>query len=439
MIVPTQRSVVLVAAAAPLALVLGVIRPEGWLAAVAWVLAICVLTAIDGLMAPAIGASEMALATPGAVEVGALVTLRPDADHLQYAAAVTPPLEPKLPSRLREGPGKGLSTQSTSLPANTPAPGLAFTAARRGTATLERLWARAAGPLGLAWRQHSRTTDRQILVTPDLAPVREQGMRQFLKSRQFGTRIRPDSGDGTEFQSLTDFQPGMERRAIDWKASARHFSLLAREYRTERDNSIVFAVDCGRAMSEPVDGLPRVDRAISAALLAAFVALKSGDQVRLFGFANRPSADSGSVTGSNGFAALHRTAAAIDYGTQESNYTLSLVSLDQRLRRRSLIILFTEFTDPTAAELMLAAAARMRKRHRLLFVLFHDTELERVLDARPQTADDVTRANVAHTLLRERRIVIERLKRLGIDVVEAAPGDAPLVLAERYIRDRERP
>lgn len=413
MIVPTQRAVLLVAAAAPLALVLGVLLPGGWLAAVAWVLAICALTAIDGAIAPAIRDPDLMPALPGPVEVGRRIDLAPAAT-LDHAVQATAPLEP------------GASPT-------------AFTAVRRGTARVERVWARVAGPLGLAWRQRSRALDARVIVTPDLAPVREQGMRQFLKSRQFGTRIRPDSGDGTEFQSLTDFQPGMERRAIDWKATARHFALLAREYRTERDNSIVFAVDCGRAMSEPIDGLPRIDRAVSAALLAAFVALKSGDRVRLFGFASRPTTDSGSVTGSSGFALLHRAAAEMDYSAQESNYTLSLVSLDQRLARRSLVILFTEFTDPTAAELMIAAAARMLKRHRVLFVLFQDTELESILDARPESADDIVRANVAHTLIRERRIVIERLKRTGIDVLEAAPNDLALALAERYVRDRERP
>lgn len=316
---------------------------------------------------------------------------------------------------------------------------LRYTATRRGSAKLSRIWARGSGPLGLAYRQRSAATDDSIRILPDLRPVREQGMRQFLRSRQFGTRIRPESGDGTEFQALTDFQPGMERRAIDWKATARHLSLLAREYRTERDNSVVFAVDCGRTMSEPVAGVPRIDRAVSAALLASFVALKSGDTVRLFGFAGRPTADSGSITGARGFATLHRTAAELDYDAQESNFTLSLVALDQRLQRRSLIILFSEFTDPTSAELMLGAAARMRKRHRLLFVLFRDIELEAFLEARPETADDVIRANVAHALLRERRIVIERLKRLGIDVLEAAPDDLALALAERYVRDRERP
>jgi uncharacterized protein (DUF58 family) len=88
---------------------------------------------------------------------------------------------------------------------------------------------------------------------------------------------------------------------------------------------------------------------------------------------------------------------------------------------------------------MIAAAARMLKRHRVLFVLFHDTELDSILDQRPADADDVIRTNIAHTLLRERRIVIERLRRLGIEVLEATPDDLALALAERYVRDRERP
>lgn len=414
MIVPSQRAVALALVAAPLALLLGVWRPDGWLLGIAWALGIALLVLLDGLLAPRIRKDDLRLEGPGSTEVGATVALAGSNPVLRYAADFSAPLDPA------------------------PEP-LAYTAARRGTARLSRIWARATGPLGLAYRQRSKATDGELRVLPDLRPVREQGMRQFLRSRQFGTRIRPESGDGTEFQALTDFQPGMERRAIDWKATARHWSLLAREYRTERDNSVVFAVDCGRTMSEPVAGVPRIDRAVSAALLAAFVALKSGDTVRLFGFAGRPTADSGSMTGARSFAALHRTAADLDYGAQESNFTLSLVTLDQRLQRRSLIILFSEFTNPTSAELMLSAAARMLKRHRVLFVLFRDVELEAFLEARPETADDITRANVAHALLRERRIVIERLKRLGIDVLEAGPDDLALALAERYVRDRERP
>lgn len=416
MIYPTQRAVVLTAVAAPVALLVGVAAPGGWVFALLWVWLILILFAVDALLARPIGGG-IEVDMPNAVSVGDRFELRPS------LAGGTPP-----------GTDFAVELGAPAIPDG----GNAFRAARRGTARLANVWARRAGPLGLAWRQKRVGGEGSIAIVPDLGPVREQGMRQFLRSQQHGLRIRPEAGDGNEFQALTDFQPGMARRAIDWKASAKHLSLLAREYRTERANNLVFAVDAGRAMSDPVGDVPRVDRAVSAALLSAFVALRSGDAVRLFSFSGRPRVDSGSVNGARGFAALHRAAAEIDYAAEESNYTLSLITLDQRLQRRSIVVLFTEFTDPTSAELMIAAARRMLRRHRVMFVLFEDVELEEIATRRPEQADDVTRANVATTLLRERRIVIERLKRHGIDVIEAAPDAMPLALVDRYLSLRER-
>ena len=74
-------------------------------------------------------------------------------------------------------------------------------------------------------------------------------------------------GEGTDFDALSDFRPGMDRRTIDWKQSARHMKLLAKNYRSERNSQIVFAVDSGRQMCDPIAGLPRVDRCVSAMLL----------------------------------------------------------------------------------------------------------------------------------------------------------------------------
>ncbi|KQN37445.1 hypothetical protein ASG37_10365 [Sphingomonas sp. Leaf407] len=406
MILPTPRAIQLTALAAPVGLALGVLKPAAWIVAPVWIGALLLLIVADALLARA--PDKGGVAMPATLNVGEEVRLHDDG----HAAAIDGPLE-------RIAPGT-------------------YRAVRRGRAMLTRVWRRRAGPMGLAWRQTSDKAQASSVILPDIRPVRDQGMRQFLNSVTSGQRIRRDHGDGQDFQVLTEFQPGMERRAIDWKASARHASLLAREFHTERDNMIVFAIDAGRSMSDPVGDLPRVDRAVSAALLAAFVALKSGDRVRLFSFGARPQVDSGSVTGARGFAALHRAAADIEYGTEESNYTLGLVTLDTKLDRRALIVLFTEFTDPTSAELMLAAAARMLKRHRLLFVLLRDTELEAMRDAVPDKADDLVRANVAHMLLRDRAIVIERLRRMGVEVIETVADAMALSLVERYVSHRER-
>ncbi|WP_448660157.1 DUF58 domain-containing protein [Sphingomonas sp. CJ99] len=420
MILPTQRAVVLVLAAAPVALLIGVLRPDGWTIGLAWVATIALLTLLDGLVTPGFGGQQFALDAPATVHVGEQIDLVP---RIQGG----------------DGPGRTRFAVEAGAPAEPVARDtMRLRFVRRGTARLGRIWARRAGPLGLGLRQTIRPIDRTILVLPDLTPVRDQGMRQVQRSGFTGNRLRPEAGDGMEFQTLTDFQPGMARRSIDWKASARMNALLAREYRPERENNVVFAIDAGRAMSDPVGDLPRIDRAVSAALLAGFVALKSGDRARLFGFAARPSVDSGTLGGARGFTELHRAAAALDYGTDESNYTLSLVTLDQRLERRSLVILFTESADPTGAELMFAAVQRLKRRHRVLVLMFRDVELETLVDRRPNSADDVVRATIAQSLLRERRIVVERLKRSGIDVIEAAPDAMPLTLVERYLAMRER-
>ena len=213
--------------------------------------------------------------------------------------------------------------------------------------------------------------------------MRQEGVQLFLRDAPHGMIAQLDRGDGTEFEALAEFQAGMDSRAIDWKQSARHAKLLAKEFRTERNNHIVFALDAGRTMCEPLAGLPRIDRAISAALLTAYVALKVGDRVSLFGFASRPKLASPTVSGPRAFAPLQRTAAGLDYTPEETNYTLALTTLAGQLHRRALVIVFTDFADPTSAELMLRAVGRLLDRHLVLFVVLRDAELEDIAAAEP--------------------------------------------------------
>ena len=149
---------------------------------------------------------------------------------------------------------------------------------------LEQLWLRWRGPLGLAWQQRRIALGSTILILPDVRPVQERGAQVFQRHALQGLIAQINRGDGTDFDALVEYRSGMDRRAIDWKQSARHRKLHAKEFRSERNNQIVFAIDGGRQMSEPVAGLPRVDRAVSAMLLTGWVALKLGDRVALHAF-----------------------------------------------------------------------------------------------------------------------------------------------------------
>lgn len=420
MIYPTRRAIYLLLLGAPMALALGLVRPELWLIAPGWIAVILACLFLDTLA----GSSPRALALdarfPHQVGVGDPFDL-----SLVARGGAVPPraeLALALDERLATG-GRIAGDMRRDADGGSLSHAMPLTASRRGQALIEALWIRWAGPLGLVWKQRRFPIDGAISVVPSLRAVSEEGSRLFQRDSWFGLRQQQFRGEGTEYEALAEYQPGMDRRSIDWSASARHVRLLAKEYRVERDNRVVLAIDAGRTMAEPVGGMPRVDRAVSAALLVAYAGLKLGDRISFFSFAAKPQALTPAYMHTQDFPALQRAASLIDYAHVESNFTLALTSLSAQLNRRSLIILFTEFTDATSADLMIRAAGRLLKKHRLLFVVIRDEEVEGEERRRPETAADVTRANVAATMLRDRQLVIARLQRLGADVVEV-PADA---------------
>jgi uncharacterized protein (DUF58 family) len=429
MIYPTRRAVMLTAAGAPVALALGLAAPGWWLAGAAWALFVLGLVGVDALLGADRDRLELEARAPGVIGVGrreeAKVTARFEGRSRPQVVELALEAAQRLgvaPSRLTARLGDGEARADFSL-----------TPVRRGEGAIEKLWARWRGPLGLVWKQAAQRLDRLVRVTPDIAAVKAQAIRMYARDAAFGVRVQLEQGEGSEFQALREFQPGMDPRAIDWKQSARHRHLLAKEFRTERNHPMIFALDTGRLMCEPLAGLPRLDHALNASLLLAYVGLKSGDRAGFFAFDAKPRLMTGTVSGVAAFPALQRMAAAIDYSTEEANFTLGLTQLSGALERRTLIVVFTDFADATSAELMIENLARLMKRHLVLFAVFRDEELQGLVDADPATPEDVSRAVIADALLREREVVIARLKRLGAHIVDAPVERLGPELISRYL------
>lgn len=413
LIVPTARTVALLAGAAPVAVLVAAIAPGAWLTIVVLAMLLLVIAIADGLAAG--GLESFSVTVPGDAEVGAAHAF---GLHARFRAGWRAQVQAALacdPRLVQGGRCEGtLAGSGRDWSGSAP-----FTPTRRGTGEVTTAWLRWTGPLGLGARQHSRALERAVRVWPNLGEVRSPALQTFLRDAQFGLIARRIRGEGTQFEALAEYQPGMDRRRIDWKASARHRHLYAKEMETERNNQIVFAFDCGQAMCEPVAGMARIDRATSAALTTAYVALKAGDRVALYGFAARPEAMSPFVSGSGQFHRLQRAAAALDYRPEEPNFTLAMATLSARLTRRSLVIVFSDFTDPTGAELMLESVSRMVAHHVVLFVTLADSELETLSVAAPRDLGAIAMAVSADGLLRQRALVLRRLRQLGVDVIEA--------------------
>lgn len=310
----------------------------------------------------------------------------------------------------------------------------------RGPATVHELWLQWTGPLGLAKRIVRRPLDHTLHIVPDLGPVRGMAVQAALSRHQVGLKVERYVGDGTEFEALREYVPGYDPRAMDWRATARHRTLICREYRAERNQSIVLGIDTGRLMREEVQGAPKLDRAITAALSLAWLGLQTGDRVGLFAFDARVRAWEPPRGGQEMYRRLVHTAAGLDYQTHETNFTLGITALRQRLNRRGLVVILTDFVDSITAELMLENVQRLAKRQLVLFVAIQDPDLHALAERAPQRLTGMYESVVAEEMLKERRKVFRRLQRAGVLCLDVPPLDASGRIMNRYLdlKRRER-
>jgi uncharacterized protein (DUF58 family) len=277
-----------------------------------------------------------------------------------------------------------------------------------------------------------------VAVLPNIHPARGEALALYFRDALYGTKTQRDAGEGAEFESLREYAPGLDSRFIDWKHSARHRKMLVREFRTERNHPMVLAFDTGHLMREPVEGIPRLDHSINAGLLLARVALAADDLVGAYSFDSRMRQFLPPGRGVQAFRRLQQTSAALAYTPDETNFTLGIAELQTRLRRRTLIVLFTDFIDTITAELLVENVRRLSNRHLLLFVTLRDPLLPEMFEAYPAGGTETARAVLAADFLRERSIVLEKLERLGIHCIDVPAGQLSTALLNRYLLIKQR-
>lgn len=431
---PTTRFLVGFACGLPVAALPTIVDVRLWVLWCAYLIAAILLFAVDVVLGVRGRELELDVTVPEAVSIGVggafEVRLENHAARgvlVVVRAVVSPPFEVLEDLRVRlEGGGRGAAT-------------FPLRPERRQAGRLESVWLAWSGPLGLCRHERRHGFDHEVLVTPDVGSSRREALA-FLDVREHraGLKAVRYLGDGSEFESLREYLPGFDRRQIDWKASARHRKLLCREHRAERNHQVVLAVDTGHLMVEPLDGVPKVDRAIRAALSLALVAARTGDRVGFYTFDERPGVLVPPVAGTAHVLEIQRRAAEVQESTGETNFSLGLLTLSARLRRRALIVVMTEFVDTVTAELMLESLARLARRHLVVFVTFRDPALERLRSLRPASVVDMHRSVVAEDLLRERRVVRRRLTRLGVQVLESPWEEVGPALLNRYLEIKRR-
>jgi uncharacterized protein (DUF58 family) len=312
---------------------------------------------------------------------------------------------------------------------------------RRGDQRAAAVTARSIGPLGLAGRQGSRSVPGQVRVLPPFLSRKHLPSRLAKLQQIDGLLPTLIRGQGTEFDSLREYVVGDDVRSIDWRASARRADVVVRTWRPERDRRVVIVLDTGRTAAGRIGvdptatdpaGWPRLDWAMDAALLLAALASRAGDHVDFLAHDRISRAAVFGASRTELLAQLVEAMAPLQPALIESDWRAMVAAVARRTRRRSLVVLLTDLNATALDEGLLPVLPQLSARHHMLIAAVADPRVDQMAAGRSDPAA-VYDAAAAERSRNDRRAIAARLRRSGVEVVDAAPTELAPALADRYL------
>jgi uncharacterized protein (DUF58 family) len=303
---------------------------------------------------------------------------------------------------------------------------------RRGDRLPDRVTVRSVGPLGVAARQGRHEVPWRVRVQPPFTS-RKHLPERLARLRQLdGAVVVRQRGQGTEFDSLRDYVEGDDVRSIDWRATARRRSVVVRTWRPERDRTLLLVLDTSRTSAGRVGDVPRLDAALDAALLLTALASRAGDRVDLLAFDREPRA---AVERAGREEVLRRTVdamAGLEPALVEADGRRLVGEVLRRVRRRSLVVLFTSLDTAPLEEGLLPHLASLTSRHTVVLAAVADPRVEQMA-ASWGSVQAVYDAAAAERARSERRRLTAVLRQRGVEVVDAPPEHFAPAVSDAYL------
>lgn len=309
-----------------------------------------------------------------------------------------------------------------------------ITPLRRGNHVLPAVAARQRGPLGLAaWDYHGEGS-AALTVFPDVPNARRvAALVRTGRFRESGSVVRGPLGIGTEFEAVREYLPDDDARLINWAASVRTGEPMSNVYRVETDRQVVGLVDCGRLMLAPVGELTRLDAAIDAVTMLAFVADELGDRSGVVAFdreirrrlaARRRGADG-----------IVRAIYDLEPRSVDSDYDLAFRSV--RNLKRAMVVVLTDLLDAAAAASLVDAVPLLARRHAVVIASVTDPDVAAAIGADAGAARDTYRAVAALDVLAARARAVAALRGAGAHVIDAPPERLGEACVATYLKLKE--
>lgn len=294
---------------------------------------------------------------------------------------------------------------------------------------------RHLSPLGLWIRQVTIPAESKVKVYPDVQAVRAYELMARQDRDPSALRASRKRGGESEFERLREYRRGDEFRSIDWKATGRRQKLISREYQLESNQNVLFLLDAGRLMTAQAEGLSLFDHALNATLMLSHVAARGGDRVGLLAFAEEIKSYAPPAGGAGAARQIVQAGYDLHPDLVETNYAAAFEHVGLRVRKRSLVVLFTQVVDDVAAADLLKLMRGVMPRHLPLMVLLRDMDIDALVEG---AGVDPYVKGAAAELSSFRDRLVRDLKTHGALVLDVAPGQLTPQLINRYLEIKAR-
>ncbi len=310
---------------------------------------------------------------------------------------------------------------------------------RRGVYSFGKIRVFASCFLRLLQRRYTLGAEKDVKVYPSFLMLNQYELMAISNNlTDWGIKRIRRAGNQTEFEQIKDYVSGDDYRSINWKATARRSQLMVNVYQDERSQHIYNVIDKGRVMQQSFKGMTLLDYSINASLVLSYVAMNKGDKAGIATFSDRFDTI---VPASSRHGHMQTVLEAL-YGQAtsfgESDYSSLAVYINQYISKRSLLVLYTSFTNMVNLNRQLPYLMQLNQHHRLLVVFFQDNELKDYLKERPISNEDYYQHVIGEKTAYEQRLIVASLRQHGIISLLTTPEDLSIDVINKYLELKSR-
>ncbi|WP_288856722.1 DUF58 domain-containing protein, partial [uncultured Bacteroides sp.] len=248
---------------------------------------------------------------------------------------------------------------------------------QRGIYSFGRIQVFVESRMGLLSRRYTCGVPQDVKVYPSYLMLHRYELLAISDNlTELGIKRIRRVGHHTEFEQIKEYVKGDDYRTINWKASARRHELMVNVYQDERSQQIYNVIDKGRVMQQAFRGMTLLDYAINASLVLSYVVMRKEDTVGLVTFNEHfdTFAPASRQPGQMQMLLENLYSQQTTFG--ETDFSSLCVHLNKRVCKRSLLVLYTNFSGIRSLNRQLAYLQQLNRQHRLLVVFFEDADLK---------------------------------------------------------------